>query len=73
MPTRRVIWAIIDSLDDTNAYIGSASAGSSCPASPAAAVSKRLNYNSWQFAENGSWHEAGTDIAVTCETPNICN
>ena len=52
--------------------IESASAGSSCPASPAAAVSKRLNWNSWQFGENGSWHEAGTDIAVTCETPNIC-
>ena len=71
VPTSRVIWAIIDSLVDTGAYIESGSAGSSCPASPAAAVSKRLNWNSWQFAENG-WNLAGTDIAVTCET-NICN
>ena len=73
MPTGRVSWAIVNSLDDTAGHIWSASAGSSCPASAAAAVSKRLNWNSWQFAENGYWHEAGTDIAVTCETPNICN
>ena len=73
VPTGRVSWAIVNSLDDTAGHIWSASAGSSCPASAAAAVSKRLNWNSWQFAENGSLHEAGTDIALACETPNICN
>ena len=72
VPTGRVAWGIVKSLDNTAGHIWSASAGSSCPASPAAAVSKRLNWNSWQYAENGSLHEAGTDIAVTCETPNIC-
>ena len=72
VPTGKGFWGIVDSLDTTSSYIGSASAGSSCPASSAAAVNKRLNWKSWQFAQDFSWHEAGTDIAVTCETPNIC-
>ena len=73
VPTGGVVWSIVKSLDDTASYLGSSSAGSSCPASPAAAVNKRLNWNSWGFALNGSRHDAGTDIAVTCETPNTCN
>ena len=73
VPTSKVTWGIRDSFDDTGAYIESSSAGSSCPVSPAAAVNKRLNWKSWQFAQDYSWHEAGTDIAVTCETPNTCN
>ena len=59
-------------MDTTTSYISSASAGSSCPASPAAAVSKRLGYHSWKYWNGGSWHEAGGDITVTCETPNSC-
>ena len=73
VPTGTAAWGIVKFLNGISSYIWSASAGSSCPASPAAAVSKRLNQNSWRFAENGSLHEAGTDIAVTCENPNICN
>jgi len=64
-------WGIRDALDDKQ-YIKSPSAGSSCPASSAAAVSERMGWNSWRYYHDGSWHEAGDDITVTCETPNRC-
>ena len=73
VPTGITNWAIRDAVDAAGAYIQSGSAGSSCPASPAAAVSERFGMNSWQYGgHDGSWHEAGDDITVTCETPNRC-
>jgi len=70
--TGKTTWGIRDSIDASIAYIQSASAGSSCPASPAAAVSERMGWNSWKFWNDGAWHGAGDDITVTCETPNRC-
>ena len=64
-------WGIRDALDDKQ-YIKSPSAGSTCPASSAADVSERMGWNSWRYYHDGSWHEAGDDITVTCETPNRC-
>ena len=71
--TGQTSWGIRASLNSTSAYLQSSSAGSSCPASPAAAVSGWTGRNSWQFANaTGDWIEAGHDIVVTCETPNRC-
>ena len=64
-------WGIRGAADSPAAYIQSGSAGSSCPTSPAAAVSERFGHG-WQYGDGSSWHEAGDDITVTCETPNRC-
>ena len=72
VPTGSTTWGVRDLVDTTQAHIASASAGSSGPASTAAAVSKRLGWNSWRYGKGGTWHEAGHDMTVTCETPNRC-
>merc|ERR1712037_552729 len=57
--TGRTNWGIRDALNATSSHIISPSAGSSCPVSPAAAVSERYGWTSWLYYHDGSWHEAG--------------
>ena len=67
-------WRIYSTIDERLGWIESSSAGSSCPASPAAAISKRLGRKNWQYWDGSlwgsAWHEGG--VTVTCETPGLC-
>jgi len=63
-------WSIADHIEKPSGKISSASAGTTCPASPSASVSKRLGWNSWHYAHLLNWH-AG-NITVSCETTNRC-
>jgi len=67
-------WRIYSTIDERLGWIESSSAGSSCPASPAAAISKRLGRKNWQYWDGSlwgsAWHEGG--VTVTCDTPGLC-
>ena len=55
-------WTIGDTIDGTSGWIQSASAGTVSPASPSNSVSKRDGLTSWQYADDGKWHDG--DIRV---------
>ena len=56
-------WGIHSSIDTTRSFISSASAGTSCPTSPSASISKKNGRTSWKYAHNG-WHDG--NILVSC-------
>ena len=59
-------WVISDIIDEKGGWIRSASAGSSCPAHSENAFSERFGFKSWQYYDNGDWHDG--DIKLTCST-----
>ena len=59
-------WGISPTIDEPRGWIRSASAGSSCPAHSENAFSERLGFKSWQYYDNGDWHDG--DIKLTCST-----
>ena len=63
-------WTIRESIEVTGAHIESASAGTTCPASPSNSVSKRMGLNSWEYSNSAVWHSG--NITVSCEAPDRC-
>ena len=59
-------WGIGPTIDETGGWIFSASAGDSCPASPANKKSDRFQMTSWLWWDGKGW-QAG-DIRVKCKT-----
>jgi len=55
-------WMISSTIDGDSGWIRSASAGTVSPASPSNSVSKRDGLTSWQYADDGKWHDG--DIRV---------
>ena len=74
----KTTWGVHDTVDTIASKIGSASAGTACPASPSDSISKRKGRNSWQYYTNtddvstmpNGWHSG--NIIVSCETANRC-
>jgi len=63
-------WGISNTVKDRSVYIASASAATSCPASPSNSKNKRLGLMDWRYVKNKRWFTG--NIIVTCETPNRC-
>ena len=63
-------WSIKDSIEVTVGKIASASAGTTCPASPSNSVSKRMGLNSWEYSNSAVWHSG--NITVSCEASDRC-
>ena len=59
-------WRISSTIDEKGAWIQSASAGDSCPASPANKNNDRFQETSWMWSVEKAW-KAG-DIRVKCMT-----
>merc|ERR1712181_29245 len=58
-------WRIGFTIGDADeAWITSGSAGTTCPASESAPISKRLGRKSWAYYKEGSWRDEGK-ITVT--------
>ena len=60
--TGKTTWGIGSTIDGKGRKIQSASAGTVSPASPSNSVSKRDGLTSWQYADDGKWHDG--DIRV---------
>ena len=63
--TGKTSWSISPTIDGEGSFIASGSAGSTCPAQVSNGISRRLDWTSWRYADNG-WHNG--DIIVTCKT-----
>ena len=59
-------WRISDDINEDGAWIESASAGDSCPASPANKKSDRYQQTRWKWSDGKAWQEG--DIRVKCKT-----
>ena len=59
-------WGIGSTINESGCWIQSASAGDSCPASPANKKSDRMQQTSWQWFDGKAWHVG--DIRVKCKT-----